>query len=153
MNGDTDIRERLRTGVITDSPGETLELARNLAFVLPPDQVLALHGDLGVGKTTFVKGLAEAWNISGTITSPTFNLYTIYRGDRRLLHLDAYRLNSTDQLDALMIEDFLISPWCLAVEWPERIAPALPADTWHLHLGILAGGRHSLTLETQNSGT
>ncbi|TVP79194.1 MAG: tRNA (adenosine(37)-N6)-threonylcarbamoyltransferase complex ATPase subunit type 1 TsaE, partial [Puniceicoccaceae bacterium] len=113
---------------------------------LPPDTVLALHGDLGVGKTTFVRGLARAWAIKESITSPSYNLYSIYSGERQLVHFDAYRLASEADLDALMIEDFLQSPWCFAVEWPERIADALPADTWHLYLSIENDQSHKIRL-------
>lgn len=138
--------EQLRQGLATDSAEATERLAREFAAYLPPDHTLALHGDLGAGKTTFVRGLARHWDITEPITSPTFNLYTIYQGRRQLIHLDAYRLGSADDLDALMIEDFMRSPWCFVVEWPERIPGALPDDAWHLHLTIDAEHRHHFTL-------
>ncbi len=139
------ICDRLRRGVTTASAGETQALARELAAVLPPDIVLALHGTLGVGKTTFVQGLAQGFGVTEPVTSPTFNLLSLHRGGVRLLaHLDAYRLDDGAQVESLMIDDFLVSPWCLAVEWPEKIAAWVPADAWHLDLGIAADGRHTL---------
>jgi tRNA threonylcarbamoyladenosine biosynthesis protein TsaE len=117
-----------------------------LAKVLPENHVLALHGDLGAGKTTFIRGLARAWDIQEPVTSPTFNLYTLYSGTRHLLHLDAYRLESGTDLDALMLDDFLKSPWCLAVEWPERIAEAIPENAWHLELSITKNEAHHIRL-------
>jgi tRNA threonylcarbamoyladenosine biosynthesis protein TsaE len=60
--------------------------------------------------------------------------------------LDAYRLDSGADLDNLMIDDFLQSPWCLAIEWPERIADTLPDDTWHFYLAIDAQQHHQLRL-------
>lgn len=138
--------EQLKAGVCSRSAAETEALAAKLAAVLPVNSVLALHGDLGAGKTTFVRGLARAWDIQENVTSPTFNLYTIYKGERQLIHLDAYRLGSGADLDALMIEDFLISPWCFAVEWPERIPDALPEDTWHLYLTINEDQSHQIRL-------
>lgn len=143
----TDLLERLRSGVRSQSADETEALAAELAAILPMDSVLALHGDLGAGKTTFVRGLARAWDIQEAVTSPTFNLYTIYSGQRQLIHLDAYRLQSGADLDALMIEDFLQSPWCFAVEWPERIPDALPENTWHLYLTINESQQHLIRLE------
>ncbi len=142
----SNICAELRAGVTTSSAGETRELAAALATALPDDTVLALHGDLGAGKTTFVQGLAAGLGIHGPVTSPTFNLYTLYEGDRRLLHLDAYRLDREDQVEALMLEDFLVSPWIAAIEWPENIAGWFPANTWHLDLGIVDGVRHTVTL-------
>jgi tRNA threonylcarbamoyladenosine biosynthesis protein TsaE len=142
----TDILNQLEGAVCSRSAAQTEALAARFASVLPVDTVLALHGDLGAGKTTFVRGLARAWGIKEPVTSPTFNLYSIYQGERQLIHLDAYRLNSEADLDALMIEDFLRSPWCFAVEWPERIPDALPENTWHLYLTINADQSHQIRL-------
>lgn len=137
----------LKAGVSTGSADETRELARALAGALPPDTTLALHGDLGVGKTTFVQGLADGLGITEPVTSPTFTIFTLHRGGRRLLvHLDAYRLESDQQIESLMLEDFLVSPWVLAVEWPEKIAAWLPRNAWHLDLGIEEGQRHTIRL-------
>jgi len=133
--------------VATASAEETQALAAELAASLPVDATLALHGDLGVGKTTFVQGLARGLGVGEPVTSPTFNIFTLHRGDARtLVHLDAYRLENAAQLDALMLDDFLISPYCLAVEWPENIAAWLPAGTLHLDLGIQADERHTIRL-------
>lgn len=137
---------RLRTGVTTTSARAMRSLAAELARALPDDTVLALHGDLGVGKTTFVQGLANGLGVTGPVTSPTFNLYTLYPGARRLLHLDAYRLEHEAQVDALMLEDFLLSPWIAAIEWPERIPGWLPAGTWHLDLAITPAQQHTVRL-------
>ena len=138
---------KLRAGIVTASAAETRAIAHELAAALPPDIVLALHGNLGVGKTTFVQGLAAGFGCPDPVTSPTFTIYTLHQGGRRtLVHLDAYRLESGAQIDSLMLEDFLISPYCLAVEWPEKIADWIPSDAWHLELGITADERHTLRL-------
>jgi tRNA threonylcarbamoyladenosine biosynthesis protein TsaE len=141
------ILDRLRAGVTTASADETRLLAVELAGVLPVDVTLALHGTLGVGKTTFVQGLARGFGIAGHVTSPTFTIYTLHHGvGRTLVHLDAYRLDGGAQLEELMIDDFLTSPYCVAVEWPEHIAEWLPVDAWHLELAIVADERHTLRL-------
>jgi tRNA threonylcarbamoyladenosine biosynthesis protein TsaE len=143
----TNICAKLRAGVVTHDAGQTRALARELAGVLPPDTVLALHGDLGAGKTTLVQGLALGLGVSEPVTSPTFTLFNVHAGAKaRLVHLDAYRLSGDEQLDALMLEDFLISPWILAVEWPERIASWIPPTAWHLDLAINADFHHTLRL-------
>jgi tRNA threonylcarbamoyladenosine biosynthesis protein TsaE len=145
-----DVVGQLRAGVTTRSAEEMRALARSLADVLPPDTVLALHGDLGVGKTTFVQGLALGLGVTEAVTSPTFTIFTLHRGGRRLLvHLDAYRLENEHQIEALMLEDFLVSPWCLAVEWPEKIASWIPADAWHLDLGIAPDETHTIRLRSR----
>jgi tRNA threonylcarbamoyladenosine biosynthesis protein TsaE len=140
------ILEQLRAGATTGSAQETRELAANLARALEPDTTLALHGDLGVGKTTFVQGLARGLGIPDAVTSPTFNIFTLHRGPINLLHLDAYRLENPQQVDDLLLADFMISPWCLAVEWPDRVAGWLPPTALHLELGIAPDERHTVRL-------
>jgi tRNA threonylcarbamoyladenosine biosynthesis protein TsaE len=116
--------------------------------VLPPEVTLALHGDMGVGKTTFVQGLARGLGVPGQVTSPTFAIYSVYQGkSRRLVHLDAYRLENERQLEPLLLEDFLVSPCCLAIEWPEKTGAWLPPDAWHLTLAIVDEKRHHLQLK------
>ena len=142
-----DVAAQLRQGITTRSAEETREWGRRLAEVLPPDCVLALHGDLGVGKTTFVQGLARGFHVTDQVTSPTFAIYSVHRGARRsLVHLDAYRLERPDQLEALLLDEFLTSPYCLAVEWPEKVGAWLPADAWHVTLSIVEGDSHRIRL-------
>ena len=137
----------LYRGITTKTADETIQTGKNFALFIPENQVLALHGDLGVGKTTFIRGLAQAWKIPESITSPTFNVYTLYQGTRQLVHLDAYRLSSGADMNALMIEDFLSPPWCLAVEWPDRITGELPENAWHLYLSIDPDKNHCIRLK------
>ncbi len=142
------ILEKLRAGITTASAAETRALAAELAAALPPDTALALHGDMGVGKTTFVQGLAQGLGVREQVTSPTFAIYSIYQGaGRKLVHLDAYRLEKESQLDALLLEEFLTSPWCLAIEWPEKTGAWLPKNAWHLTLSIESGDKHHLRLK------
>lgn len=142
----TSIFAKLRAGVVTTSAEATRALAAEFARALPPDTTLALHGNLGVGKTTFVQGLAQGLGIQDSVTSPTFNIFTLHRGPVNLVHLDAYRLNGAREIEDLLLADFLISPWCLAVEWPEKIAEWLPPGTLHLDLGITADESHTVRL-------
>jgi tRNA threonylcarbamoyladenosine biosynthesis protein TsaE len=142
------IADRLRQGVTTNSAEETRALAAEFAVALPPDTVLALHGDMGVGKTTFVQGLAHGLGVKEQVTSPTFAIYSVYQGvGRKLVHLDAYRLEHERQIEDLLLEEFLTSPWCLAVEWPEKVGAWLPPDAWHLTLAIVEGDRHRVVLK------
>lgn len=141
------ICDKLRQGIVTGSAAETRALAAELAAALPPDTTLALHGDLGVGKTTFVQGLAQGLGVKEQVTSPTFAIYSVYAGTRaKLVHLDAYRLENARQLEELLLEEFLSSPWCLAVEWPEKTGAWLPDNAWHLTLSIVEGDRHQVVL-------
>jgi len=113
-------------GLITRSGEETERAAEAFAALLPPDTVLTLEGDLGTGKTTFVRGLVRGLGVSGDITSPSFALLNVHEGRRQVFHVDAYRLQSGAGLDDLMIWDVARSPWNVLVEWPERVATHLP---------------------------
>jgi tRNA threonylcarbamoyladenosine biosynthesis protein TsaE len=85
--------------------------------------------------------------VTERVTSPTFAIFSVHRGNLcSLIHLDAYRLENERQIEPLLLDDFLISPYCLAVEWPEKIAAWLPKDTWHLTLSIENGDCHRLLL-------
>lgn len=146
-DSDTAFLSTLRRGICTDSAQETRDLAARIATLLPEDTVLALHGTLGVGKTTFVQGLAKGFGFKGHVTSPTFNIYTVHEGGRRqLVHMDAYRLEGGNQIEALLLEEFLVSPWCLALEWPSKVADWIPAEAWHLRLSITEREQHCVRL-------
>ena len=140
--------DRLRRGIPTESAEETQALAQELGSLLRIDTTLALHGDLGVGKTTFVQGLAHGLGISEPVTSPTFNIYSVHRSAQwNLVHLDAYRLENARQADDLLLEDFLVTPWCLAIEWPEKIAGWIPPSALHFEFKITSDQRHTITLK------
>ncbi len=144
---DTSICDRLRAGAVTSSAEETRALAAEWAATLPADVTVALHGDLGAGKTTWVQGMALGFGITGPVTSPTFTIYNLHWGPGRMLaHLDAYRLESPAEAEELLLEEFLVSPWCLAVEWPERLPGWIGSDALHLELDIALDGRHSVRL-------
>jgi tRNA threonylcarbamoyladenosine biosynthesis protein TsaE len=138
----------LLQGVTTRSPEETECLGAALARAIPENTVLALQGDLGAGKTTFVRGLARGLNIPSSIHSPSFNIYFIHQGDRQLIHCDAYRLNDPSDFDELLIEDFLSPPWLIALEWPEKVQSDLLENAWTLRLELQPeDDSHSLKLE------
>ncbi len=132
---------------ICRTEAETIAAAREFAAALPPDSTIALHGDLGAGKTTFVRGLAEAFGVDKQITSPSFNIYTIYDGrERQLIHMDAYRLPSPAAAEGLMLEEFMRTPWCWAVEWAENLGDFLPADAIHISIEALGNGARLLKI-------
>lgn len=119
---DTSIFDRLKDGIRVPTPDAMEKLGGLCARLVPPDSLIGLSGDLGVGKTTFCRGFARALGITQPVTSPSYNLYNIYSSaTRQFVHLDAYRLDRDEDIDALMLEEFLRSPWNLLVEWPERV--------------------------------
>ncbi len=125
----------LRTGVTTFSEVGTEAVGRALGREMGGGQTLALYGDLGVGKTTLVRGIAEALGYKD-ITSPSFNYYFLYQAPSRrsLLHLDAYRLAREQDYPSLMLEELLTPDSLFVVEWPERLGEYLPADALKLEI-------------------
>jgi len=115
----------------TSTHAETMRLGRLLAGILHPGMVVALVGDLGAGKTTLVKGIASGLlNIDEReVTSPTFTIVQEYSAGVRLYHVDAYRLGSARDLDAVGFEDCIDGGGVTVVEWADRITEALPAET------------------------
>jgi len=136
---------------ITQSPEETKQLAGQLAGKLRPGSVLALHGDLGSGKTCFVQGLAEALGVKEIVNSPTFAIINEYRGRCRLYHVDLYRINSEAEAEALGMDDFLEGDGITAIEWPEIFSRYLPEDTIHVHLEFMDANRRRIKIHLSRS--
>lgn len=113
----------------THSEAETAAVGRSLARLLVPGSVVLLAGDLGAGKTAFVRGLAEGLGIDPeAVSSPTFTLVQEYRGGRLpLYHVDLYRLQSVEVAD-LGLDEFTLDGGVLAIEWPDRLPDAFPSS-------------------------
>lgn len=110
---------------ITKSEQETFARGERLALTLRPGTFVLLHGDLGAGKTAFVRGLASGLGIDpGEVSSPTFVLVQHYHGPMPLIHVDLYRLESADAVDDLGLEELAIGG-VLAIEWAERLPRAI----------------------------
>ena len=109
---------------------KTEALGEALAGKLGPGAVVAFTGDLGAGKTAFVRGMARGLGITQRVTSPTFTIVNEYEGGRLpLFHFDLYRLGSSDELFDIGWEDFLCRGGICAVEWSENVTDALEPDT------------------------
>jgi tRNA threonylcarbamoyladenosine biosynthesis protein TsaE len=118
------------------SVDQTESIAANLSANFTGGEVVALHGDLGAGKTQFVRGLLRG--LGGqprSVSSPTFVLLNIYDTGRLILyHLDAYRAAGADDFEAIGFAELLEQQGVVAVEWPSRVQKLLPANAWQVHL-------------------
>ena len=132
---------------VTNSAAETEKFARELAASLKPDDVLAFYGGLGMGKTTFVRGLALGLGSLDEVSSPTSSLVHEYRSTPKLYHLDMYRVTSFDDLYSTGFFDYLETGAILAIEWSENIEDALPDRTIRVTFERLEEEKRRITLE------
>ena len=119
------------------SEADTDRLGAALADVLPDGTVVALIGTLGAGKTRLVRAIAAAVGVPpDQVVSPTFVLCQQYSGDRELVHLDAFRLNSPDDLLELGFDELLESPAIVLVEWADRVGSCLPDERLEIRIDV-----------------
>ncbi len=126
------ISMKTKKTVVTSSPQETINYAKRFAADLKPGTVLCLEGDLGSGKTTFVKGIAGGLGLKHPeqVKSPTFVLMHIYQAKMPLYHFDCYRLDSTEELENIGFQDFVNDPHAIScVEWAEKAGDLIPQGT------------------------
>lgn len=133
------------------SPAEMIALGAALGRVATAGDVFALNGPLGAGKTHLVKGLAQGLGVppDEPVVSPTFVLMREYTGRLKLVHLDAYRLGSGDELRAIGWDELLESPGVVvAIEWAERVADAIPPLAVRIELAHGGGDLRRAVIET-----
>lgn len=129
------------------SPGETRSLAARLGRCLAPGDLVALTGELGAGKTEFVRGLAVGLGVAAeAVASPSFALAHEYPGRLPLVHLDLYRLTDLTPEFLPDLEEYLAGPHVTAVEWAERLGGLLPPDYLSVHLLITGPEERDLIL-------
>lgn len=120
--------------IISNSSSDTFNAGTELAGMVSPGAVIALHGDLGAGKTVFVSGLAHGLGLDCRVTSPTFTIVNEYLGTIPLFHFDMYRLSSSDELFEIGWEDYLQRGGVCAVEWSEITEDAFPHSTINVYI-------------------
>lgn len=135
----------------TKSVQATQKLAEILATKLKGGEVLALVGDLGAGKTTFTQGLAKALGVKKIVNSPTFVLLKIYKTKhpkiKQLVHIDAYRLGSGADLEAVGWRDYLNQDSLVVIEWADKIKEVLPKSTKWLEFSLLPNESHQIIVD------
>ena len=133
--------------IISNSPEQTFALGRDYAVRLRAGDVVALDGDLGAGKTQFIKGLGAGLGHDGQVTSPTFTLVHEYTGGRLpLFHFDFYRLESADEALRIGLDDYLGAGGVIAIEWAGKFPAVLPKETHWLRFRAGDGDERTIEL-------
>lgn len=137
---------------------DTATLAAQLARAMQAQAALAnayieLHGDLGAGKTTFVRHLLRALGVAGRIKSPTYAVVEPHQtpGGLRVAHFDFYRFSDPHELEDAGLRDMLAAPGLKLAEWPEKAAALLPTADLHLHLTLLPTGSRQACLSAHTA--
>lgn len=138
---------------ITSSPEETEAIGALVARMLVSGDMVGLIGDLGAGKTRFVRGVALGLGVKGLVKSPSFTLVNVYEGGRiPLNHIDLYRLGSADELYSAGIEEYIYGDGVSVIEWADSIPALLDGCTIVIRLSSLGDDRRSIEIERRGYG-
>ena len=132
--------------IITHSERETEAAGAALAAKLPDGAVVAMYGELGSGKTAFVRGMARGMGIGCRVSSPTFTIVNEYEGERTLIHFDMYRLGSADELWGIGWDDYLDRGAVCAVEWSENVQNAFTGNEVTVRFEKLGADERRITI-------
>lgn len=131
----------------TNSDKETEAVGEQFGRSVKDGTVIAMYGDLGAGKTAFVRGMARGMGITERVSSPTFTIVNEYLGERTLIHFDMYRLGSADELFDIGWEDYLARGAVCAVEWSENVEEAFYGDEIRLTIEKISDTSRKITIE------
>lgn len=133
---------------VSKSESDTYKIAAEFSATLNGGEIVLLSGELGAGKTAFVKGLAAALGITDEVTSPTFTLMNVYRGALTLYHFDVYRLHSGEEAYAAGLTEFFGEAGSVScIEWWENVADAIVGDTIKITINYLENEMREINVE------
>jgi len=131
----------------THTPEETESLGVELGENAKDGDVIALHGELGTGKTALTRGIAKGLGIEEDITSPTFSLMEIHEGDKTLYHFDLYRIEDDREFDNLCFEEYWDNDGVSVIEWAERAMSRLPEKRIDIIIEYISSTERRITVE------
>jgi tRNA threonylcarbamoyladenosine biosynthesis protein TsaE len=139
--------------VVTDSAEETIEFGRQLAKQIKPPCLILLEGELGSGKTTLVKGMVAGLGAAREegVTSPSFTLVHEYGHERKVYHVDLYRIEGARDFASLGLDELFEENATVIVEWGERISDNAPGLQWRIRLEYVTSDKRRITVESSRS--
>lgn len=140
--------EQFLLEVTTSTVGETVRTGEEFAGYLEQGDIVLLKGELGAGKTHFVKGVARFFGISeDEVQSPTFSLIHEYPGSPPLYHLDCYRLKRPEEALGIGLEEYLYGEGISLIEWPEKVVSLLSGNYWTVEISHKKGQKRHITIQ------
>ncbi len=138
--------------VMTDSDEETLLAGEEFSRTLKEGDVVALNGDLGAGKTVFVKGIAKGLHVEDIVTSPTFTILREYKGLLPLYHFDVYRISDPDEMFDIGFSEYLDGSGVSVVEWAEKVKELLPKRRIEVLIKKIGNNKREIIIHDDNEG-
>ena len=138
--------------VLTDSDEETLLAGEEFSRTLKEGDVVALNGDLGAGKTVFVKGIAKGLHIADIVTSPTFTILREYKGSLPLYHFDVYRISDPEEMFEIGFSEYLDGTGVSVIEWAEKVKELLPERTIQVLIKKNGNNKREIIIHDDNEG-
>lgn len=135
------------TEIISKNERETEQAGESFARELSAGTVVAMYGDLGAGKTAFVRGMARGLGLECRVSSPTFTIVNEYLGERELIHFDMYRLSDAYELFDIGWEDYLNRGAICAVEWSEKVEDAFTGEEYTVRIEKLGDNERRIVIE------
>ena len=136
--------------IIVQTSKECIKLGEKTSSKLKPGDILSLEGELGAGKTTFVKGILKGLNYKYEVTSPTFTLINEYEADTKVIHIDFYREINIERWQKIGINEYLYSDNIVIIEWGNLIPTLLPKETVHITFEHLALNKRRILSDYEN---
>jgi tRNA threonylcarbamoyladenosine biosynthesis protein TsaE len=129
----------------SDSPDQTMRIAKEFSKKVKGGDVICLRGDLGAGKTQFVRGFVQGFGFTGNeVSSPTFTVINEYRGEPSIYHFDCYRLEHYSEAVEIGAEEYFYGDGITIIEWPDKIAEILPNDSVNITIKVLSENKREL---------
>ena len=128
------------------SSDETIRFAKLFAHRIKPNDIVLLTGDLGAGKTTFVKGLAEGLGSLDLVQSPTYVYLQIYEANMPIFHFDLYRIHQESDFLAMGFEEYFTKDGVTLIEWPERIPNLSPSHAFHIRFDTVSENERTVLI-------
>ena len=133
--------------ISTGSRIETIRLGERIGRSLKAGDIVALHGDLGAGKTTLIQGIARGLGVKEWVTSPTFTIINEFKGRIDLYHVDLYRLDRIEDALEAGIEEYFEKGGATVIEWAEKIRPLLPKKTIEINIDIISENERKIYIK------
>jgi tRNA threonylcarbamoyladenosine biosynthesis protein TsaE len=132
----------------TKSAEETIELGRKIGSLLQSNDIVALTGTLGAGKTTLIQGIAQGIEVKDYVTSPTFIIINEYQGRIPFFHIDLYRLNNVEEIEDLGIEEYFSRGGACVIEWAEKLGPLRPKACQEIRIEVVSEQKRELCVSS-----